>query len=99
MTAKSIADAAHTGDKTAQEVYRVCGEYLGRGLAILVDLLNPERIVLGSIFARSGDLLRDTMEKALEAEALAASRVCCEIVPAELGESIGDYAALATAFL
>ena len=99
VTAKSIADAAHAGDKTAQEVYRVCGEYLGRGLAILVDLLNPERIVLGSIFARSGDLLRDTMEKALEAEALAASRVCCEIVPAELGESIGDYAALATALL
>ena len=99
VTAKSIADAAHAGDKTAQEVYRVCGEYLGRGLAILVDLLNPERIVLGSIFARSGALLRDTMEKTLEAEALAASRACCEIVPAELGESIGDYAALATALL
>ena len=99
VTAKSIADAAHARDETALEVYRVCGEYLGRGLAVLVDLLNPERIVLGSIFARSGDLLRDTMEKALEAEALAASRACCGIVPAELGESIGDYAALATALL
>ncbi len=99
VTAKSIADAARAGDETALEVYRVCGEYLGRGLAVLVDLLNPQRIVLGSIFARSGDLLRESMEQSLHAEALAASAACCQIVAAELGESIGDYAALATALL
>lgn len=99
VTAKSIADAAHAGDETALEVYRVCGEYLGRGLAVLIDLLNPQRIVLGSIFARSGDLLRESMEQSLRGEALAASAACCQIVAAELGESIGDYAALATALL
>ena len=99
VTAKSIADAARAGDETALEVYRVCGEYLGRGLAVLIDLLNPQRIVLGSIFARSGDLLRESMEQSLRAEALAASAACCQIVAAELGESIGDYAALATALL
>ena len=99
VTAKSIADAAHAGDETALEVYRVCGEYLGRGLAVLIDLLNPQRIVLGSIFARSGDLLRESMERSLRGEALAASAACCQIVAAELGESIGDYAALATALL
>ena len=94
-----IADAARAGDETALEVYRVCGEYLGRGLAVLIDLLNPQRIVLGSIFARSGDLLRESMERSLRGEALAASAACCQIVAAELGESIGDYAALATALL
>lgn len=99
VTAKSIADAARAGDETALEVYRVCGEYLGRGLAVLIDLLNPQRIVLGSIFARSGDLLRESMEQSLRDEALAASAACCQIVAAELGESIGDYAALATALL
>lgn len=99
VTAKSIADAARAGDETALEVYRVCGEYLGRGLAVLIDLLNPQRIVLGSIFARSGDLLRKSMEQSLRGEALAASAACCQIVAAELGESIGDYAALATALL
>ena len=99
VTAKSIADAARAGDETALEVYRVCGEYLGRGLAVLIDLLNPQRIVLGSIFARSGDLLRESMERSLRGEALAASAACCQIVAAELGESIGDYAALATALL
>ena len=99
VTAKSIADAARAGDETALEVYRVCGEALGRGLAVLVDLLNPQRIVIGSVFARSGDLLRESMEASLNAEALAASVSCCEIVAAELGEQIGDYAALATALL
>ena len=99
VTAKSIADAARAGDEAALEVYRVCGEYLGRGLAVLIDLLNPQRIVLGSIFARSGDLLRESMEQSLRGEALAASAACCQIVAAELGESIGDYAALATALL
>lgn len=99
VTAKSIADAARAGDETALEVYRVCGEALGRGLAVLVDLLNPQRIVIGSVFARSGDLLRESMEASLNAEALAASAACCEIVAAELGEQIGDYAALATALL
>lgn len=99
VTAKAIADAARAGDETALEVYRVCGEYLGRGLAVLIDLLNPQRIVLGSIFARSGDLLRESMEQSLRGEALAASAACCQIVAAELGESIGDYAALATALL
>ena len=99
VTAKSIADAARAGDETALEVYRVCGEYLGRGLAVLIDLLNPQRIVLGSIFARSGDLLRESMERSRRGEALAASAACCQIVAAELGESIGDYAALATALL
>lgn len=99
VTAKTIADAARAGDETALEVYRVCGEALGRGLAVLVDLLNPQRIVIGSVFARSGDLLRESMEASLNAEALTASVSCCEIVAAELGESIGDYAALATALL
>ena len=67
---------------------------LGRGLAVLVDLLNPERIVLGSIYARSGHLLRDAMLRTLRSEALPRASQVVDIVPAELGDSIGDYAAL-----
>lgn len=99
VTAKSIADAGRAGDKTALKVYCVCGEYLGRGLAILVDILNPERIVIGSVFARSRDLLWDSMKKVLDAEALPPSNACCQVVAAELGENIGYYAALATALI
>ena len=99
VTAKSIAEAARAGDETACRVYSTCGEYLGRGLAILVDILNPERIVIGSVFARSNDLMLESMKQSLGAESLPAANACCEVVAAELGENIGDYAALATALL
>ena len=99
VTAKTIADAADKGDETAIKVYEVCGEYLGKGLSVLIDILNPERIVIGSIFARSEDLLRESMEKVINAETLGISAQCCKVVPALLGEKIGDYAAIATALL
>lgn len=99
VTAKTIADAANAGDAVAIEVYRRSGEALGRGLSILIDILNPERIVIGSIFARSHNLLWDAAKKEIEKEALAPSAACCTVVPAELGEQIGDFAAVATALL
>lgn len=99
VSAKTVAEAALAGDETALAVYRRSGEYLGKGLSILIDLLNPQVIVIGSIFARSEQLLRDAMQRELEKETLSPSLSCCRIVPAMLGESIGDLAALATALL
>jgi len=97
ITAKAIAEAADKGDETAIEVYKICGEYLGKGLSILIDILNPQAIVIGSIFARAHHLLWDSAEKIIKNEALPISAKCCKILPAQLGESIGDYAAVATA--
>lgn len=97
ITAKSIAEKAKNGCEDAREVYRICGEKLGYGLSILIDILNPERIVLGSIFERSEALLRESMEAVIRRECLAVSRDACTIVPALLGDHIGDYAALAVA--
>lgn len=99
ITAKTLADAARLGDNTACEVYRLCGEYLGRGLSILIDLLNPEAIIIGSIFTRSAKLMSNSMEEAIKNETLASSRNCCQILPAALKESLGDYAALTTALI
>lgn len=99
ITAKAIAAAAWAGDETAKEVYRISGEQLGKGLSALVDILNPEVIVIGSIFARCRELLWDSTKAVLEKEALAVSLGCCRVVPAALGEAIGDYAAIATALL
>ncbi len=96
-TAKSIADAADAGDKTALMVYETSGEYLGRGLSVVIDLLNPEKIVIGSIFARSRELIWPAAKRVIERETLARSRSVCEVVPAGLGEKIGDYAAVAVA--
>ncbi len=97
VTAKSVAEAAYRGDECAIRVWRQAGEMLGRGLAILIDIVNPERIVIGSIFQRSADLLREPMERVLKEECLPFSLAACEIVPAALGDDIGNRAALSLA--
>ena len=99
ISAKSIAEAAKAGDETALEIYRKSGEYLGKTLAILIDLFNPDKIVIGSIFARSRELLWGEAERVIKEEALEFTYACCEVLPAELGENIGDYAAIATALI
>lgn len=97
ITAKSIAERANEGFADAKAVFEVCGEKLGYGLSILIDILNPERIVLGSVFQRSEHLLRESMEKVIQRECLDAASKVCKVVPAQLEENIGDYAALAVA--
>ena len=97
VTAKSIAQAAQAGDDTARAVYELCGEKLGEGLSVLVDIINPERVVIGSIFARCEALLRPAMERVMARECLASSLAAVRVVPAALGEGIGDYAALCVA--
>ncbi len=97
VTALTVAQAAEKGDKLANAIYRKCGTKLGQGIAMLIDVLNPERIVIGSIYERSGHLLKEAMTETVNKEALAVSLNCCEIVPAMLGDSIGDYAALGVA--
>jgi glucokinase len=99
ITAKSIAQAAIAGDETAIKVYNTSGRYLGRGLSILIDILNPERIIIGGVFMRSHKLLWESAEEELKKETLSCSLDVCKVVPSELGENIGDYAALATALL
>ena len=99
ITTKMLAEAARSGDIGAIEVFRQSGRKLGYGLAILIDLLNLEKIVIGSVFQRCEDLLRPEMERILQQEALSPSLAVCRIVPAELKENIGDIAALSVATL
>ena len=94
VTAKSVALAAQAGDPDALAVYRQTGEMLGRGLAVLIDLFNPSRIVIGSIYARSSALLEEPMRRILEAECLPSNLSVVEIVPAALGDNIGNIAAI-----
>lgn len=97
LTAKDVAEAAGRGDPLALEVFEESASYLGYGLSMLVDLLNPERIVIGSVYARSEKLFRDTMRKVMERECLPAALGVCEVKAAQLGDQIGDYAALSVA--
>lgn len=97
ITAKMVAEAAKAGDADAMEIYRISGREFGKGVSILIDLLNPERIVAGSIYARCRDLLEAPMSEEIRKEALLQSRNACRILPAQLGEQIGDYGAVMAA--
>jgi glucokinase len=94
ITARIVAEAAIRGDELALRIYRTSGEYLGRGLSVLIDILNPQMIVIGSIFTRSRELLEPYAMEIIKKESLSHSRNVCRIVPAMLGENLGDYAAL-----
>ncbi len=95
--AQQIFQAADRGDVVAAQVVTITAQYLGRGLAILVDILNPERIIIGSIFARQHKQLWPIAESVLRTESLDRSMAVCRVLPAALGEQIGDFAALAVA--
>lgn len=97
VTARMVAEQARRGDKVALDVIELSAHYLGYGLAYVIDILNPERIVIGSIYARNVDLFKPTMERTLREEALDKALEVCQIVPAQLGEQIGDYAAVSIA--
>ena len=97
ITAKSIADAAYKGDKTAVGIYKKSARYLGAGISVIIDLLNPEAVVIGGIYPRCEDLLQSEMMKVIEKEALSFSASVCRVVSAYFGDGIGDVAALSVA--
>jgi glucokinase len=96
-TTRDVAEAAEEGDPEALELFAATGRYLGLGLSFLIDMLNPQIIVLGSIYVRCQGFLEPTMREVLQREALPQPLKDCRIVPAALGEEIGNYAAIAVA--
>ncbi|EXG86626.1 transcriptional regulator/sugar kinase [Clostridium sp. ASBs410] len=97
IKAKDVAEAARAGHKDAAELLKESGTYFGRGLSMLIDILNPEVIVAGSIYARTHEFMESSMWEEIRREALTSSAAACRIVPAQLGERIGDYGAVMAA--
>ena len=96
-TAREVVERARAGDAFSIRFLVETGEYLGMGLANVVFLLNPERIVLGTIAVGAGALLLDPAREALSRLVWPPLLEGLEIVPAELGEDLGDHAALSVA--
>lgn len=97
LSAKSIAEMANGGNADAIAVYSESAEKLGAGLSIIIDTLNPEAIVIGSVYERSEKLFTEAMNAVLNKEALKESLGACRILPAKLGDEIGNYAAISVA--
>ena len=96
-SAKELSERAFAGDAEALKVFSKVGKDLARGLSILIDVLNPEIIILGSVYLRSEALIAPSMKKALRKETIPQSLEAVRIVPAKLGEFLGDVASLCAA--
>jgi glucokinase len=97
FTAQRVWELAQRGDAVAERIVGISAKRLGEAMAILVDVLNPGRIVLGGLALRMGEALLGPARKVVQREALGDSARACSIVPAELHEQIGDVAALCVA--
>ena len=97
ITAKTIFEKARNGEEFYLSIVRESAEKFSRVLSILIDLFNPEVIVAGGVFMRNYDLFMPIVTPIIQRESLTDSYKICKILPAEIGENIGDYAALAIA--
>lgn len=97
IDAKYLAAAAGAGDKDARRIFEIVGQKLGKGVALLIDILNPELVIIGSIFSRCEALLRPSMEAVLARECIPFSLKACRVVPAQTGERLGDYSSVMVA--
>ncbi|MGC9219464.1 MAG: ROK family protein, partial [Athalassotoga sp.] len=97
-TAQDISKIALSGDEKSIEVLKRSGRYLGIGLANLFDIFDPDRIILGSLSLRLPDIWIDEAKEIVKKEALDGPNAVNRIVKSALGERIGDYSALITAY-
>ncbi len=89
ITPYIVCEAAKAGDPVAQRIFTIMGEYIGIGLASVVNLLNPERIIVGGGVADAGEILLTPMAEALKKRAMKIAGAAVEIVPAQLGNTAG----------
>ncbi len=95
---RTVVDSMLADDPEALEIAAEAGRWMGRGMALLVDALNPEVIVLGSLAVALGERVLGPARDIVRREALPQAAAACEIVPSVLGNRIGDVAALMAAF-
>ncbi len=79
------------------DVIAGAGTYLGGGMVNLVNIFNPEMIVVGGAVANLGDLLLNPARQVVKERAFRLSAQSVRIVPARLGEEAGVYGATAFA--
>lgn len=84
-----LARAVKNGDDLATEAIRDAGRFLGLGLASVINLVNPSRIILGGGVIEAVDLLLEVATDTARREALPVPGAAVELVKAELGDNAG----------
>jgi glucokinase len=99
LTALDLFTAARKGDMLASEAFRSVARYLGIALAGLVNVLNPEMIVIAGGMAAGWELLTDNVRAELEKRAFREPAERAKLVPAKLGDDAGILGAARLAYL
>ncbi len=97
ITAKLVAEAADRGDTEAQDILAEAMDYLGIGMANLVNLFNPQVIVIGGGLTNIGEALFEPVRRAIDRHAFPAPAQAVRVVRAELGDDVGVLGAAAVA--
>lgn len=95
VRSEHVLEAARQGDVLASQLVEETAYYMGWGIANLVNILNPDVVLLGTIAIAAGDLLLDPIRKTVSAFAMTRPTEAVKIAPAQLGDTLGDLAAVA----
>lgn len=98
ITAGVVAEAAERGDIVARDIFDRAGKALAVGIGGLINVFNPELIVVGGGLARAGDLILDPFRASLPQYTMPPILAHVSVVPSELGKDTGLIGAAATVF-
>ncbi len=96
LTAATVYDAANHGDALALEVVRDTAKFLGTGVANLLNLLNPDVVVITGGVTRAGNRLFEPLRAEVKRRAFRPAVQACRIVPGKLAGTAGMVGAVAT---
>jgi glucokinase-like ROK family protein len=85
LTAEMVVNAAKQGDSLAWTIFDRAAEYLGLGIAGVINLFNPEAVFIGGGVAQAGDILFNRVRKTVNARALSKTASDVTILPASFG--------------
>ena len=96
ITAATVFEASKRGDQMALEVVRDTAHFLGVGISNLINIFNPDLVVVAGGVTQAGDLLFDPLRAEVRRRAFKPSVEACRIVPGALPLSAGVVGAVAT---
>ena len=94
VKSEHVVAAAQNGDLLALDLIHQTAFYMGWGIANLVNIVNPEVVLIGTIAVAAGDLLLDPIRRTVQQMAMTRPAQSVRILPAKLGDRIGDLAAI-----
>ena len=89
ITPFMVYEAVMQGDAVSKRIFAIVGEWLGIALTSVVNLLNPEKIIIGGGVSQAGNFLIDPIRQTIKERAIKVSADAVEVVTAKLGERAG----------